>query len=372
MNKIFIIIIVALSLLSMDKYNIYKENLRQLIEYTKQYHNDIMKSDSPEEIAKSINLLSKKLEPVLQRIEIEIRSHPELVETECYNTKENFAEIMKELQHSTITIQQKIDKFSNNLVENEIKKLNSIVYKYSASINKFLFERSIRQPTYLDKNKATRCLKGDCSNGHGELLFDKSCTKYIGNFKNGIFHGKGILIHPNGSENGRWINGKRNGYFIYTANDGSKMYGKLIDDRFEGKFTTVFPNGYKSEYNYIDGKKNGEGIRYYSSGAKFVAHYKNDEIIGRVKYIYPSGSKYYGYWKNGNENGKGTMIFKNGSKYIGLWKDGEMTTGTYYLKDGRKYIGQFKNGKGHGKGTMFYPDGKIKKGNWENGEYNGE
>ena len=53
------------------------------------------------------------------------------------------------------------------------------------------------------------CIKGNCVNGQGVFAFSNG-DKYVGEInKNGVFHGKGILTHPDGSmEKGIWENGK--------------------------------------------------------------------------------------------------------------------------------------------------------------------
>jgi len=45
---------------------------------------------------------------------------------------------------------------------------------------------------------------------------------YEGNFKDGIYHGKGIYIFKNGDKHeGEWIYGKRNGKFKRTLLNGN-------------------------------------------------------------------------------------------------------------------------------------------------------
>ena len=45
----------------------------------------------------------------------------------------------------------------------------------------------------------SECIKGDCKNGSGTCVFP-SGAKYIGDFKNGKLHGKGIFYFSDGNK----------------------------------------------------------------------------------------------------------------------------------------------------------------------------
>ena len=95
-------------------------------------------------------------------------------------------------------------------------------------------------------------------------LIDPSGDKYLGEFKNGTFHGKGTYYY-------------------------------LAKDQFKG-------DKYVGEYK--DDKKNGQGTYYYLANNQF------------------KGDKYTGEFKNGNFNGQGMYLYANGDEYIGEFKDG--------------------------------------------------
>lgn len=74
------------------------------------------------------------------------------------------------------------------------------------------------------------------SSGYSEYKFQyyelANGDKYIGETKNGNFHGQGIYIWSNGdSWFGEWNNGQRNGYGLYMFYSGSVVYGKWVNNQ---------------------------------------------------------------------------------------------------------------------------------------------
>ena len=55
------------------------------------------------------------------------------------------------------------------------------------------------------------CISGNCQNGYGTVQ-SSSGTKYIGQWKNGNFHGQGTIIFDTGKKYvGQWKDGKFHG-----------------------------------------------------------------------------------------------------------------------------------------------------------------
>ena len=167
-------------------------------------------------------------------------------------------------------------------------------------------------------------LLGDMPNGYKTIDL-KSGAKYVGELKNGLIHGQGVWVNPDGnSYAGEWKDGKRHG-------QGTEIWG-----------TTKYVGEWK------DGKENGQGT-----------------ITGI------NGIKYVGEWKDGKRNGQGTITGIN-IKYIGEWKDGkENGQGTLTGTDDSKYVGEWKNGTYHGQGTYTYVNGDTYVGEWKDGKRNG-
>jgi hypothetical protein len=70
--------------------------------------------------------------------------------------------------------------------------------------------------------------------------------KYEGEFKEDKFHGKGVMIFPN----------------------GRKYEGEFKESKAHGKGAMIFPDGHKYEGMYEDGKKK-KGVLTYPNGAKY-------------------------------------------------------------------------------------------------------
>ena len=116
--------------------------------------------------------------------------------------------------------------------------------------------------------------------------------------------------------------------YLLTSCEKEPYVGEKKNGKYHGHGTYTYPNGDKYEGDWILGKRNGKGIYIYGKGEW-------------------EGDKYEGEWKNGNKNGHGTYIFGEGEwegdKYEGEWKKGKEWNITEYDKKG-KMIGKFVNG----------------------------
>lgn len=147
---------------------------------------------------------------------------------------------------------------------------------------------------------------------------------YLGDFKDNLVHGKGILYHSV----------SRDLYF--------KSY--------KGSFNKGYSDGEGTYYNWFnrieysgeikDGYRYGYGVYYYSDGT----------------------IKYEGEWKDNKFDDEGVLYHQNGNiKYIGEWNDGEKDgKGKLYSSSGRLiYEGKFKNDEYHGKGKLYDEKGDL-------------
>jgi hypothetical protein len=168
-------------------------------------------------------------------------------------------------------------------------------------------EKEIQNENPLDK-KITEEMRQDGYIGEGTYTYDGN--KYIGEWKDGKFHGKGT----------------------YTDADAKKYVGE-----------------------WKDGKQHGDGTSYSAYGKKYVGEFKNGEKHGEGTFFFDSGGKYVGLWKNGMMHGKGINI--------------ELVEDCYHIK-----LGEWRNGMMHdGEYSITYPDGQVvKMGLIENGEFIGK
>ena len=156
-----------------------------------------------------------------------------------------------------------------------------------------------------------RILWNDCF-GADTLPHDRANMtdyEYVGEFKNGNWHGQGTVSFP----------------------EGAQYIGEFDDGVFSGIGTITFANRDEYAGDWKNGKPNGVGTFTFR----------------RAPY---SGDKYSGAFKDGNQNGQGT----------------------YTWADGRRFVGTFRNNKRHGPGKEFRINGSIVlQGYWVDGAYYG-
>ena len=190
-----------------------------------------------------------------------------------------------------------------------------------------------------------------------EILFE---GKYIGDWKNGMRHGHGVLeTNLNERYDGDWKNDKPNGHGIFTyAEGGTRRY-------------------YDGEWK--DGKKCGQGKMVFTNGNCYEGEWKNDVRDGHGVYTNSFNNIYDGEWKNDKENGQGTFTYFDGKQWIGESKDNKFWTGSgflhYYNANNevmkKTYEGELKEGQYHGHGVLSYEYGAVYDGEWVEGKREG-
>ena len=77
-------------------------------------------------------------------------------------------------------------------------------------------------------------------------LLSSNGGKYVGEFKDGVFHGQGTFTYIDGNEyTGTWAENKRDGQGTFTYIDGSEYTGTWAGDKRDGQGTPVDKNGKK-------------------------------------------------------------------------------------------------------------------------------
>ena len=142
---------------------------------------------------------------------------------------------------------------------------------------------------------------------------------YVGDLKNGVMHGQGTMIWPNGDKYvGGWKDNKFHGF------------GTFIYYTFNNKYVGDWKNGMKNGYGIFTHDPRGPGTRTTNRNIpswweeapgewKYVGEWKDDFFNGHGTMTWGNGRQYIGEWKNGHKDGKGTMTWEDG-QYIGEWK----------------------------------------------------
>ena len=171
--------------------------------------------------------------------------------------------------------------------------------------------------------------------------------KYVGDIENGEPNGFGMIIGYPDSEDwyvGEWKDGMFHGQGKYTNPNGEEYVGKWKDGEKHGQGTQIRSNGNKYVGEWKNGRNHGQGTFTFSSGQKYVGGHREGKFHGQGTWTYPNGTNYVGEFKDGIFNGQGTFSWSNGEKYVGEYKDGEEWNGTKIDKNGN-ILYKYVNGK---------------------------
>ena len=82
----------------------------------------------------------------------------------------------------------------------------------------------------------SQCVEGDCNNGSGTFLFQKSGIRYTGAFQNGKPQGVGQAVYPDGKHyEGLWALGAFQGQGTMYLSDGTEIAGMWDKGMFKGQ-----------------------------------------------------------------------------------------------------------------------------------------
>lgn len=125
-------------------------------------------------------------------------------------------------------------------------------------------------------------------------------SRYEGQWKDGLKHGKGRFIYPDGDVyDGEWQDGKAHGHGTYTSKQ-SKYVGDWQSDL-----------------------KHGQAVEEGDDTSKYTGTYSHGQKHGKGRFEWPDGSVYDGEFRNNNVEGEGTFTWKDGRQYKGQWVDSE-------------------------------------------------
>ncbi len=113
-------------------------------------------------------------------------------------------------------------------------------------------------------------------------LPDGSNVEYEGGWRDGLYHGQGILRHRgNGSVfEGAFVAGLRCGYGMHVFGRGAGQYaGDFVDDQPHGNGTWKYADGSSFEGAWVAGQKNGPGVLTLSDGTVTRGLWLNDEML---------------------------------------------------------------------------------------------
>ena len=179
--------------------------------------------------------------------------------------------------------------------------------------------------------------KGELSfglpNNQGKMEFTNKEIDYtyVGDFMNGLKHGKGNL----------------------SSKDNKFNYdGDFVNDKFEG-FGTWIDHGEKYTGNFKEGKFHGSGNLYKKNGDIYDGEFEQGVLI-KGKINFNNGDSCEGEYIDGNLEGKGIYTYKNGDIFKGDFIKGQKKFGELLFNEGKsKYEGFFENDKFCGEGILI-------------------
>lgn len=209
--------------------------------------------------------------------------------------------------------------------------------------------------------------------------------KYVGSFRNGLFHGFAKITWVDSANNitrtfeGQFNQGLRHGFGTLEEKNGDKWEGHFECDKFNGPGTLWRANGEVCKGIWKNGKLHCEnGSINYTNGDKYEGIVQYGKIHGGMgHYQYKIGGSYTGQFVLGIKHGIGTRRFYDKTKYCGEFDSGNISgngTITYNneLEKKTQYRGEWKDGLYHGQGELFYgasSDIDFYKGGFQNGYY---
>ncbi|MBI4384942.1 MAG: DnaJ domain-containing protein [Nitrospinae bacterium] len=105
--------------------------------------------------------------------------------------------------------------------------------------------------------------------------------------------------------------------------NGDRYIGEIKNGRFHGKGTYIFGRGDKYAGEFVDGRPHGFGTFYYSNGDRYEGAFLEDQMTGQGTYTHANGDQYAGGFRNGVPHGRGTYLAANGKRLAGMWDNGE-------------------------------------------------
>jgi hypothetical protein len=169
--------------------------------------------------------------------------------------------------------------------------------------------------TFSNGEKYTGYFKKDLRHGYGEFIFENE-NKFVGEFENDSIYGEGVMYYADGKiERGFWIGDKLTrlqklgfgcvsgdcwyGYGTYIAKNGDRYIGEWINSKYSGKGMLYETNGNIYVGEFKEGLKEGYGKQIYNNGERYLGTWKKNYIDGRGMYVYRNDSVLHALWREG-------------------------------------------------------------------------
>ena len=144
---------------------------------------------------------------------------------------------------------------------------------------------------------------GDTAHGRGSVSqvsarSGDTVRTGTGTFMNGKRNGHWVYRYSSGSINeGPYVDGERNGYWVGRLPNGTVFEGPYVDGVYHGHWVRRWPDGGFQEGPYVDGKRHGHWVIGYASGGSLEYEYRHGSRDGQSGiYQTSDGNRYPGRW----------------------------------------------------------------------------
>ncbi len=211
--------------------------------------------------------------------------------------------------------------------------------------------------------------------GAGVITWDNS-DRYEGSFSQGLLHGFGVQTLSTGNiYRGEFKYGYYSGQGELEFKDGDRYQGTFENNAFNGLGIYMFASGDQYHGEFINGSFSGEGNITYASGDTYEGDVKDWMLDGEGVYLFSSGKKYHGIFKTDRPDGEMVVEYEDGDRYEGGMNDWDQFHGygRYTTSSGDVYDGEFKDGLTIGSMTVIKASGKEKyEGELRDWQYHGK
>ena len=165
--------------------------------------------------------------------------------------------------------------------------------------------------------------------------------KYVGEFKDNVQYGQGILTREDSKYIGEFKNNQMWGHGTLTEKD-FKYVGEWKNGQICGQ-GTLTEKDLKYVGEFKDGDFHGQGLLETKDGYKYIGEFKGSVQHGQGTATNPDGSKYSGGWEDGKQCGKGTFTDTDGKVEEGVWEKESEEKESAEKKDGFDFMRHTKS-----------------------------
>jgi len=178
---------------------------------------------------------------------------------------------------------------------------------------------------FLPTLSLAECIEGDCVNGWGKMFLEKG-FEYEGQWKEGKPNGKGAVKTPYWTtiSSDKWVEGEIQGHGEETYLNGRKYVGQFKNTLYHGIGTDNYPDGKIISGEFKEGRPWGKIKMILSNGDILEGQFVKGHAEGKGKYLFGDGSSYVGEFHKGHPHGYGIEYSPDGKVvFKGQWNMGQ-------------------------------------------------